>query len=124
MRSRFTRTAVALAMACALGLNWDFLQSIAWLSMFAQNLQSLPATRALQQTLDGKHPCALCKAVAAGKKSDRRSPGLSLVKKLKGLSPEISLAAADPAPAPVTREPSPPPTSPAYAPPRPPPRAA
>jgi hypothetical protein len=28
---------------------------------------------ALAKTLDGKHPCALCKAIAAGKKSEKKS---------------------------------------------------
>ena len=28
---------------------------------------------ALGKTFDGKHPCALCKAIAAGKKSEKKS---------------------------------------------------
>ena len=28
---------------------------------------------ALVKTFDGKHPCALCKAIAAGKKSEKKS---------------------------------------------------
>jgi len=28
---------------------------------------------ALGKTFDGRHPCALCKAIAAGKKSERKS---------------------------------------------------
>ncbi len=28
---------------------------------------------ALTKTFDGKHPCALCKAIAAGKKSEKKS---------------------------------------------------
>ena len=28
---------------------------------------------ALAKTLDGRHPCALCKAIAAGKKSEKKS---------------------------------------------------
>ena len=35
--------------------------------------QDAPLKEALVKTFDGKHPCALCKAIAKGKKSERKS---------------------------------------------------
>jgi hypothetical protein len=60
-----------LAVLAALGTHWTVLQSIAWTGMLADNLSRSSLTDALQKTFDGKHPCCLCRAVAAGKKSDR-----------------------------------------------------
>jgi len=64
--------ALVLALACSIGLHWDVLQSVAWVSMLAHNLRSLPVREAVTRTFDGKHPCVLCKAVAAGKKTESR----------------------------------------------------
>jgi len=52
--------------------------------MLAANLvnqQSL--TEAVSQTFDGEHPCPLCKAIAAGKKSEKKSEALTLKLKIE-----------------------------------------
>lgn len=41
--------------------------------MLADNLQSCSLHDAVVKTFDGRHPCPLCKAVAAGKKSEKKN---------------------------------------------------
>jgi hypothetical protein len=55
-----------------IGGHWGILQSVAWARMVVQNLRSANFTEAVSKTFDGKHPCKLCKAVAEGKKSEKR----------------------------------------------------
>lgn len=73
MLFRLPRLAIVAALACSLGLHWGFLQSVAWVSMVVSYSQDAPLKEAVAKTFDGKHPCALCKAVAAGKKSEKKS---------------------------------------------------
>jgi hypothetical protein len=40
--------------------------------MLADNLRSGSVSEAVSHTFDGKHPCPLCKAIAAGKKSEKK----------------------------------------------------
>ena len=47
--------------------------------------QQLPLKEALVKTLDGKHPCALCKSIATGKQSERRSDFQPEIKKFEFL---------------------------------------
>ena len=61
-----------LAVLAATGTHWTVLQSIAWTRMLAENIGSSSFTEAVQKTFDGKHPCCLCKAIAAGKKSEQK----------------------------------------------------
>jgi len=61
-----------LAMCAALGAHWTVLQSIAWTTMLADNLGSCSFGEAVHKTFDGDHPCCLCKAIAAGKKSEEK----------------------------------------------------
>ncbi len=51
--------------------------------MLADNLQSASLSQALAKTFDGKHPCPLCKAVAAGKTSEQKSAFTLELKKLE-----------------------------------------
>jgi hypothetical protein len=41
--------------------------------MLADNLQSNSFQAAAEKTFDGKHPCCLCKAIAAGKQSEKKA---------------------------------------------------
>jgi hypothetical protein len=70
---RLPRLAIATALACSLGLHWSFLQSVAWVGMVVNYSQGGAVGEAFVKTFDGKHPCALCKAVAEGKKSEKKS---------------------------------------------------
>jgi hypothetical protein len=70
---RFSKIVLVLALACSIGLHWVFFQSLAWTSMLAGNLRRDSLAQAVLHTFDGQHPCQLCKAIADGKKSERKS---------------------------------------------------
>ena len=53
-----------------LGGHWFALQSVAWVTMVLDNSQEASLGEALEKTFDGKHPCPLCKAVAAGQEEE------------------------------------------------------
>jgi len=72
-----------VALLAATGAHWGALQSVAWTTMFAQNLQSTSLSQALTKTFDGKHPCPLCKVVAAGKSAEKKSAFTLEQKKLE-----------------------------------------
>ena len=77
MLSHCGRFLVVLALIAVTGLHWAALQTAAWAAMLAGNLQTCSFTRAVSQTFDGKHPCPLCKAIAAQRKSEQKN-GLAL----------------------------------------------
>ena len=56
-----------------LGAHWALLQTVAWTTMLADNLCTHSVTEAMAETFDGQHPCCLCKAIAAGKKSEKKA---------------------------------------------------
>lgn len=70
-----------MVLATTLGLHWTLLQTIAWTTMLANNLQSCSFRDAVVKTLDGKHPCCLCKAIAAGKKSEKKNQFTAQIQK-------------------------------------------
>jgi hypothetical protein len=72
-----------LAVLAGTGTHWTALQSIAWTRMLADNLGSSSFTQAVQKTFDGKHPCCLCKAIAAGKKSEQKKEFTAQIQKLE-----------------------------------------
>jgi hypothetical protein len=49
------------------------LQTVAWTGMLVGNLTTDSVATAVGKTFDGKHPCCLCKAIAAGKKTEKKS---------------------------------------------------
>ncbi|MGH7953203.1 MAG: hypothetical protein ACREFE_14985, partial [Limisphaerales bacterium] len=57
-----------IALLAAMSAHWT-LQSVAWTTMLADNLHHGSFAQAITRTFDGKHPCCLCKAIAAEKKS-------------------------------------------------------
>lgn len=71
-----------VAALSATGTHWLALQSVAWTSMLAENLQSVSWQRAVQRTFDGKHPCCLCKEIAKDKQSEKKSDIQTELKKL------------------------------------------
>jgi hypothetical protein len=70
---RLGKLFLIVALAAMLGAPWAVLQSIAWTTMLAGNLQSSSFHDAVTKTFDGQHPCCLCKAIAAGKKSAQKT---------------------------------------------------
>jgi hypothetical protein len=71
-----------LAVLSATGTHWLALQSVAWTAMLAENLHSTSWQQAVERTFDGKHPCCLCKQIAAAKKSEKKSDAQVEIKKL------------------------------------------
>jgi hypothetical protein len=41
--------------------------------MLAENLQNSSWHKAIERTFDGKHPCCLCKQIAAGERSEKKT---------------------------------------------------
>ncbi|MEI6194185.1 MAG: hypothetical protein WCS42_07630 [Verrucomicrobiota bacterium] len=80
---RFGHVLMIVALLAASGAHWAALQSVAWSTMLAKNLHSASLTQALVKTFDGKHPCPLCKAVAAGKAEEEKSDFTLELKKLE-----------------------------------------
>jgi hypothetical protein len=70
---RLGKFLVILALVATTGLHWVTLQSVAWTAMLADNLQTNSFQVAAEKTFDGKHPCCLCRAIAAGKKSEKKT---------------------------------------------------
>jgi hypothetical protein len=83
--SRLPKFAVAAALACSIGLHWAFFQSVAWVGMVVNYSQDAPLKEALVKTFDGKHPCSLCKEIAKGKQSEKKSESAPAGKKLEFL---------------------------------------
>jgi hypothetical protein len=80
---RLGKIFIVIALAAMLGAHWTLLQTVAWTTMLANNLQSNSFQAAAEKTFDGKHPCCLCKAIAAGKKSEKKNEIATLAQKLE-----------------------------------------
>jgi hypothetical protein len=70
---RIGKIFLVLALATMLGAHWTLLQTVAWTTMLADNLCTHPVKEAVTETFDGDHPCDLCKAIAAGKQSEKKT---------------------------------------------------
>ena len=77
---------MVVALACIIGLHWAFFQSLAWVGMVITYSQDATIKEALEKTFDGKHPCALCKEIAKGKRSEQKSEAPLQLKKFEFLA--------------------------------------
>jgi hypothetical protein len=84
--ARVGNAVLVFALVAALGAHWGLLQAVAWSTMLAGNLRTNSLYVAVASTFDGKHPCHLCKQIAAGKKSERKNDLTLRLKKLEFLS--------------------------------------
>lgn len=73
MFARCGKLMMVLTLVTMIGAHWAALQAIAWTSMLAHDLRTESFEEAMVHTFDGKHPCCLCKAIAAAKKSQKKS---------------------------------------------------
>lgn len=73
MLARLRNIVLIFTLLAATGAHWGVLQSVAWTTMLAQNLRADCFTEAVTRTFDGQHPCSLCKAIAAGKRSEKKA---------------------------------------------------
>jgi hypothetical protein len=71
--SRLAHVLLIVALLGATGTHWLVLQSVAWTTMLADNLHSGSVSDAITRTFDGKHPCRLCRQIAAGKQGEKKS---------------------------------------------------
>lgn len=83
MLARFGRFLAVVALVTTTGLHWPVLQSVAWMGMVVTYSENAPIKEALVKTFDGKHPCCLCKAIAAAKKSEKKTEFTAPVQKLE-----------------------------------------
>ena len=66
---------VALALFAMAGGHWAVLQTVAWAGMVTERIEQKTTLRqAVSETLDGDHPCAMCREIALKKESDERKP--------------------------------------------------
>jgi hypothetical protein len=72
-----------MALASSIGLHSAFLQVVAWTGMVVSYAQDASLGEAVLKTFDGKHPCCICKAIAAGKRSERKSWFTTQMQKLE-----------------------------------------
>jgi hypothetical protein len=72
-----------LALVASLGAHWVALQTVAWTTMLAENFHSDTFQHAVEKTFDGRHPCCLCKAIAAAKQSEKKSEIAAMSLKLE-----------------------------------------
>ena len=72
-----------VAILGTVGGHWAALQTVAWTTMLADNLHAGSLKEAVAETFDGEHPCPLCKQIAAGKKSERKTETTFSAKKFE-----------------------------------------
>ena len=68
----FCKWLIVCALMLSVGLHWAVLQSAAWAGMILRYSQTESLAVAFQKTFDGGHPCALCKKVSNGLKTEDR----------------------------------------------------
>ena len=122
--SRLSRLLVVLALLVSIGGHWALLQSVAWTRMLIERTHADSFATAVQTTLDGEHPCDMCKRITEGKQSEQQ-PEKSQVKVKMDLLCERRLIAIAPPSEPMIFQSGPTGGAPrAERPPVPPPRAA
>jgi hypothetical protein len=63
MTARLTRLALIAALLCGSGAHLAVLQGWAWAAMALRGARGGSVARAVTETFDGRHPCAVCAAV-------------------------------------------------------------
>lgn len=81
--TRMTKWMVVMVLTFSLGLHWAVLQSVAWVGMTVSYSRATSLGDALVKTFDGKHPCKLCKFVAEGKASEKKSESREAATKIE-----------------------------------------
>ena len=82
---------MVVAVITATGTHWAFLQTVAWTTMLADNLRNGSFVEAVQNTFDGKHPCSLCRQIATGKNTEKKSGFTVSLKKFEFVAERSSL---------------------------------
>lgn len=74
---------IVLSLATSIGAHWTLLQTVAWTTMLTDNLRTCSLSESVERTFDGKHPCPMCQAIAAGKKSEKKNEFTLQLQKLE-----------------------------------------
>ena len=98
MLLRLGKVVVVLSLVATLSAHWALLQTVAWTTMLAGNLESCSLHDAVARTFDGYHPCPLCKAIAAAKSSEQKNQSMLVTQKLDFLPVQGSLILTAPLP--------------------------
>ena len=67
-----SRLVVILALLASVGGHWALLQSVAWTRMIIERTHADSFAAAVQTTLDGEHPCDMCKRISEGKQHEQQ----------------------------------------------------
>ena len=90
-----SRLIVILALLASIGGHWALLQSLAWTRMIIERTQTESFAAAVQTSLDGEHPCDLCKRITEGKQHEQK-PEQSQAKMKVDLLCELRIIAIAP----------------------------
>ena len=96
MFKRLGHLLLIVALLAATGGHWAALQSVAWTTMLAANLSTDSLSEAVSKTFDGKHPCALCHKISAGKKAEKKTEFSAPLKKFEYVNDALRFAFAAP----------------------------
>lgn len=96
MFSRLSKFCVVVALVTITGANWALLQTVAWTTMLANNLRTQSLTEAVTRTFDGHYPCPLCRAIAEGKKAEKKTAILTSSQKMEFPPPAEALILIQP----------------------------
>lgn len=69
---KFSRILVILALLASVGGHWALLQSVAWTRMIIERTNADSFASAVKTTLDGEHPCEMCKRITEGKQHEQQ----------------------------------------------------
>jgi len=80
---------LVVALLAATGSQWAVMQSVAWAQMITERIGSEGLTKAINQTFDGKHPCALCLKIEKSRKAEKHPELRTEFKRLEFAPQEI-----------------------------------
>jgi hypothetical protein len=84
------RSLLVAALFFAIGGHWAVLQTVAWASMIVEYSHEGAVTTAVEKTFDGRHPCAICKAIQTRQQSEKKHEALQLVKKIELFDQQVA----------------------------------
>ena len=65
---------MTIALFLSAGGHLALLQGVAWATMIRDYSRTGSVTAAVEKTFDGKHPCAMCKKIAAQRTHEEKAP--------------------------------------------------
>ena len=89
------------ALFLSVGGHLALLQGVAWATMIRDYSRTGSLTQAVEKTFDGKHPCPLCKKIAAQRTHEEKAPVTVKAEKkaevfVNSTSPELPIPVSHP----------------------------